>query len=133
MKKSIENIVRHSEVSEKAIEAYLNKRCKENGLLCLKYSNANVTGYPDRLVCCINGKVIWVELKSKGKKPTKLQEIRHQELKKMGHDVWVISSKPEVDELIGYIESIAQRFEIDGIKVREYLESADLRIKKHNV
>ena len=119
MKKSIENIVRHSEVSEKAIEAYLNKRCKENGLLCLKYSNANVTGYPDRLVCCINGKVIWVELKSKGKKPTKLQEIRHQE---------------EVDELIGYIESIAQlRFEIDGIKVREYLESADLRIKKHNV
>ena len=134
MKKSIENIVRHSEVSEKAIEAYLNKRCKENGLLCLKYSNANVTGYPDRLVCCINGKVIWVELKSKGKKPTKLQEIRHQELKKMGHDVWVISSKPEVDELIGYIESMAQlRFEIDGIKVREYLESKDLRIKKQSV
>lgn len=134
MKKSIENIVRHSEVSEKAIEAYLNKRCKENGLLCLKYSNANVTGYPDRLVCCINGKVIWVELKSKGKKPTKLQEIRHMELKKMGHEVWVISSKPEVDELISYIESIAQlRFKIDGIKVREYLESTDLRIKKHNV
>lgn len=134
MKKSIENIVRHSEVSEKAIEAYLNKRCKENGLLCLKYSNANVTGYPDRLVCYINGKVIWVELKSKGKKPTKLQEIRHQELKRMGHEVWVVSSKPEVDELIGYIESIVQlRFKIDGIKVREYLESADLRIKKHSV
>lgn len=134
MKKSIENIVRHSEVSEKAIEAYLNKRCKENGLLCLKYSNANVTGYPDRLVCCINGKVIWVELKSKGKKPTKLQEIRHQELRDLDHKVWVISSKSEVDELIGYIESMAQlRFEIDGIKVREYLESADLRIKKQDV
>lgn len=134
MKKSIENIVRHSEVSEKAIEAYLNKRCKENGLLCLKYSNANVTGYPDRLVCCINGKVIWVELKSKGKKPTKLQEIRHQELRDLGHEVWVVSSKPEVDELIGYIESIVQlRFKIDGIKVREYLESADFRIKKHSV
>lgn len=134
MKNSIENIVRHSEVSEKAIEAYLNKRCNENGLLCLKYSNANVTGYPDRLVCCINGKVVWVELKSKGKKPTKLQEIRHQELRDLGHEVWVVSSKPEVDELIGYIESIVQlRFKIDGIKVREYLESADLRIKKHSV
>ena len=134
MKNSIENIVRHSEVSEKAIEAYLNKRCKENGLLCLKYSNANVTGYPDRLVCCINGKVVWVELKSKGKKPTKLQEIRHQELRDLGHEVWVVSSKPEVDEMIGYIESIVQlRFKIDGIKVREYLESADLRIKKHSV
>lgn len=134
MKKSIENIVRHSEVSEKAIEAYLNKRCKENGLLCLKYSNANVTGYPDRLVCCINGKVIWVELKSKGKKPTKLQEIRHQELRDLGHEVWVVSSKPEVDELIGYVESIVQlRFKIDGIKVRKSLESQNLRIKKHSV
>ena len=43
MKKQVENIVRHSEVSEKAIEAYLVKRCKESGLLCLKYSNANKT------------------------------------------------------------------------------------------
>ena len=35
---------------------------------------------------------------------------------------------------MGYIESIAQlRFEIDGIKVREYLESADFRIKKQSV
>ena len=67
MKKQVENIVRHSEVSEKAIEAYLVKRCKESGLLCLKYSNANTTGYPDRLVCLPHGNVVWVELKSKGK------------------------------------------------------------------
>ncbi len=134
MKKKVENIVRHSEVSEKAIEAYLVRRCKESGLLCLKYSNANTTGYPDRLVCLSHCNVVWVELKSKGKKPTKLQEIRHQELRDLDHKVWVISSKPEVDELIGYIESIAQlRFEIDGIKVREYLESADFRIKKQSV
>ena len=134
MKKQVENIVRHSEVSEKAIEAYLVKRCKESGLLCLKYSNANTTGYPDRLVCFSFGGVVWVELKSKGRKPTKLQEIRHQELRDLDHKVWVISSKPEVDELIGYIESIAQlRFEIDAIKVREYLESTNLRIKKLNV
>lgn len=100
MKKSIDNIIRHSEVSEKAIEAYLNKRAKENSLLCLKYANANVTGYPDRLVCIPGGSVIWVELKSKGKKPTKLQQIRHRELEKIGHLVCVISSKHEVDSLI---------------------------------
>lgn len=100
MKKSIENIVRHSEVSEKAIEAYLNKRAKENGLLCLKYANANVTGYPDRLVCIPGGFVVWVELKSKGKKPTKLQQIRHSELVSLGHEVHTIDSKSKVDELI---------------------------------
>ena len=103
MRKNVENIVRHSEVSEKAIEAYLVKRCKESGLLCLKYSNANTTGYPDRLVCLPHCNVIWVELKSKGKKPTKLQEIRHQELKRMGHEVWVISTKEMVDRLISLV------------------------------
>lgn len=109
MKKNVENIVRHSEVSEKAIEAYLNKRAKENGLLCLKYANANVTGYPDRLVCIPGGFVVWVELKSKGKKPTKLQQIRHSELEKIGHLVCVISNKHEVDCLIDSInEEIAK-------------------------
>ena len=104
MKRSIENIVKHSEVSEKAIESYLNKRAKESGLLCLKYSNANTTGYPDRLICLPDGKVVWVELKSKGRKPNKLQAIRHEELAKLGHMVWVISSKEMVDNLISYIE-----------------------------
>lgn len=103
MKQSITNIIRHSEVSEKAIETYLNKRTKESGLLCLKYANANVTGYPDRLVCIPGGKVIWVELKSKGKKPTKLQQIRHAELKGIEHSVWVIDSKEQVDNLIDEI------------------------------
>ena len=90
MKKQVENIVRQ----------YLVKRCKESGLLCLKYSNANTTGYPDRLVCLPHCNVVWVELKSKGKKPTKLQEIRHQELQDLGHQVFVISSKEGVDKLI---------------------------------
>ncbi len=100
MRKKVENIVRHSEVSEKAIEAYLVRRCKESGLLCLKYSNANTTGYPDRVVCLPHCNVVWVELKSKGKKPTKLQEIRHQELQELGHQVFVINSKEGVDKLI---------------------------------
>ena len=113
MRKKVENIVRHSEVSEKAIEAYLVRRCKESGLLCLKYSNANTTGYPDRVVCLPHCNVVWVELKSKGKKPTKLQEIRHQELQELGHQVFVIDSNEGVDKLIsdadvmkGYLNSI---------------------------
>lgn len=105
MKKSIESIVRHSEVSEKAIEAYLNRQAKENNLLCLKYANANVTGYPDRLICIPGGKVVWVELKSKGKTPTKLQQIRHAELQGIGHRVLVISSKEQVDNLISGINN----------------------------
>ncbi len=111
MKQEIKNIVHHAEVSEKAIEKYLVERCREAGLLCLKYSNPNAVGYPDRLVCLPEGKIVWVELKSKGKKPTKLQQIRHKELQDHGQDVYVIDSKPEVDRLVALLQGYKERTE----------------------
>jgi len=99
MKQSIKNIVEHAEVSEKEIEKYLCKRMKEIGLLCLKYSNPNETGYPDRVIVLPASQCMWVELKSKGRKPSKVQELRIAELQKLKHVVWVIDNKPLVDEL----------------------------------
>ena len=99
-KRSIENITNHAEVSEKAIERYLVEQAKQNGLLCLKYSNPNMVGYPDRLLVLPDGRVIWVELKSKGRKPTKIQQVRIAELSGMGHTVRVIDNKADIDELI---------------------------------
>lgn len=98
--KKLENITRHSEVSEKAIEKYLVESVRAIGGVCLKYSNANMVGYPDRVVCLHGGKTVWVELKSKGKKPTKMQAIRQSELVSMGHEVHVIDNKQSIDELI---------------------------------
>ncbi|WP_199741417.1 VRR-NUC domain-containing protein [Prevotella sp. OH937_COT-195] len=100
MKKNVENIVHHAEVSEKEIEKYLCKRMKEIGLPCLKYSNPNMVGYPDRLIVLPCNIVMWVELKSKGKKPTKVQQLRIAELKQLKHVVWVIDNKPLIDELV---------------------------------
>ena len=98
--KKLEHITNHSEVSEKAIEKYLVEAVKAIGGICLKYSNANMVGYPDRVICLHGGKTVWVELKSRGKKPTKIQTIRQSELVSLGHEVHVIDSKPKVDELI---------------------------------
>lgn len=100
MNKQIANIVHHAEVSEKEIEKYLNRRAKEAGLLSLKYSNAMVAGYPDRLLVLPGSKVVWVELKSRGKKPTRLQLARHAELQALGHQVHVIDNKNDIDNLI---------------------------------
>lgn len=100
MKKNVENIVRHSEVSEKEIEKYLCQRMKEIGLPCLKYSNPNVVGYPDRLIVLPASQCMWVELKSKGRKPTKIQQLRISELKELKHVVWIIDNKPLIDELV---------------------------------
>lgn len=102
MKQNIRLIVKHAEVSEKEIEKYLCERVKAAGGVCLKYSNPGVTGYPDRVVLLPGGVTFWVELKSKGRKPTKLQQIRIESLRKMCHEVYVADSKEKIDELIGY-------------------------------
>lgn len=94
------NITDHAEVSEKAIERYLAQEVRRLGGICLKYSNANMVGYPDRVVCLPHGKTVWVELKSKGKKPTKMQTIRQAELACLGHEVYCIDNKKTIDELI---------------------------------
>lgn len=102
--KSIENLTRRADFSEKAIERYLVDMAKQNGLLCLKYSNANMVGYPDRLLVLPGGGVVWVELKSKGRKPTRIQQLRMAELSAMGHEVKVIDNKADIDELIEFFK-----------------------------
>lgn len=96
----LEHITRHADVSEKAIEKYLVEQVKAIGGLCLKYSNAYMVGYPDRLVCLPGGYTAWVELKSKGKKPSTIQRLRMQELAAMGYEVHTADSKTKIDELI---------------------------------
>lgn len=94
------NIVNHSEESEKSIERYLVDKAKDLGMPCLKYSNPNMVGYPDRLLVLPDARVVWIELKSRGKKPTKIQLARHEELRRIGHAVRVIDNKADIDELL---------------------------------
>ena len=42
----------------------------------------------------------WIELKSKGKKPTKLQTIRIDQLASLGHQVFVADSKERINEIL---------------------------------
>ena len=106
MDKKIENIVRHADVSEKAIEAYLVRKVKDLGGVCLKYSNPGVVGYPDRVVLLQDGFTVWVELKSKGKQPNKVQQLRIDQLRQMGHNVAVVDSKDQVDTLLQAVDFV---------------------------
>ena len=102
MKKEIANIVNHSEVSEKAIERYLVDEVKKIGGVCLKYSNQNIAGYPDRLILLPGAVTIWIELKSKGKHTTALQNIRLHTLSNLGYDTYVCDSKESIDECLKF-------------------------------
>ena len=100
MKKQLIKLVSQSEMSEKAIEQYLVKQVKKVGGICLKYSNPGDTGYPDRICLLPEGKVIFVELKSKGEKPRKIQLARMNELKSIGFEVHICDSREFVDTII---------------------------------
>lgn len=99
MRREIE-LADHAQYSEKAIEAYLVKRAKEEGGKALKYFNPSETGYPDRLLILPGCLPIWIEVKSHGKKPRPIQMARIKELLALGQPVMVADSKEIIDNII---------------------------------
>lgn len=83
--------------SEKKIEKALCKRVKELGGLCDKFTSPGKRAVPDRVVTLPGGRVIFVELKAPGKKPTVLQGRDHARRRELGCDVRVIDSLEDVD------------------------------------
>lgn len=100
MKRSIEKIVKHAEVSEKAIEQYLTDSVKKLGGICLKYNNPGMVGFPDRVCLLPCGVTLWVELKSKGQQLRTMQRIRISQMVHLGHLVNVCKSKEDIDEML---------------------------------
>jgi hypothetical protein len=85
---------------ERDIEQYLRKRVKEKGGTAYKFESPGNAGVPDRIVVFPGGRIIFVELKAPGKKPTNLQLAQHRKLTNLGCTVLVIDSKEKVDEFI---------------------------------
>lgn len=99
-----------ADTSEKAIEKYLRERVEEEGGICLKYSNPNQVGYPDRAVLMPGGVTLWVELKSTGEKPTRLQQERFRRMGDIGHNVTVIDTKAAVDRFVNLAMAITGQY-----------------------
>ncbi len=75
---------------EKTIEAALVKRVAALGGLCEKFVSPGRRSVPDRLVSLPGGRIVFVELKAPGKKPTPLQERDHAKRRALGFEVLVI-------------------------------------------
>lgn len=85
---------------ERNIEAYLRDSVKKAGGIAYKWVSPGNNGVPDRIVIIPGGKIIFVELKAPGKKPTALQQVQHDKLRALGCDVRVIDSREGVEDLI---------------------------------
>ena len=84
---------------ERDIEAYLVKRCKEIGALCDKFTSPQRRSVPDRLIT-FGGRVLFVELKATGKKPTEAQVRDRERRRAAGAEVVWLDSCDKVDELV---------------------------------
>ena len=76
---------------ERVIEKKVCALAERRGFLVHPKVGAGRRGWPDR-VFTKPGRVIFVEFKSPGRRPTALQAHTHRTLKEQGYDVHVIDS-----------------------------------------
>lgn len=106
---------------ERDIEAYLVKRCKEIGALADKFTSPQRRSVPDRLIT-FKGRVLFVELKATGKKPTEAQVRDHERRRAAGAEVVWLDSCAAVDVVVKGLERglfIDVAYVDDNYKVRE--------------
>jgi hypothetical protein len=85
--------------SESKLQSRIIKHLTEKGYYVLKINVCNRPGHPDLEVMWKDkkgvGRLIFIEVKDKGKKPSILQTYRHEELRNHGFAVHVIDSWEE--------------------------------------
>lgn len=86
--------------SEKAVERKLVEGVREMGGMAIKMLTDQFSGLPDRLVLLPGGRVLFVELKTTGQKPRKLQVSVHNALRAIGFRVEVVDTIEGVKKLL---------------------------------
>jgi hypothetical protein len=82
---------------EKHVEAKIVRHCKSMGLLAYKFSSPARRGVPDRLIVG-RGKVLFLEVKSAGNKPTTLQLHEMDILNKAGvYATWADNAQTAIE------------------------------------
>ena len=94
------SIIGEKKDSEKTLERSLVEKIRQLDGICLKLQGNMYAGMPDRLILLPGGRAVFVELKSEGIKPRKLQIIRHQELRALGFEVFVIDTHEKLTQFL---------------------------------
>ena len=86
--------------SEKVLERKLVRHIAELGGWCIKLPAQHITGLPDRLCLMPGGVAFFVEVKTTGEKPRKIQTLIHQRLRGLGFKVLVIDKSIQIKEIV---------------------------------
>ncbi len=90
---------------EKVIEQQLVEAVKNAGGLCPKFVSPGFDGMPDRIVLLPGSKAAFVEVKSPGKKPRPLQLKRHDQLRRLGFQVYVLDRADQIGGILHGIQT----------------------------
>lgn len=86
--------------SEKVIERRLVEAVKQRGGLCIKLLCDQFLGLPDRMCLLPEGVIIFVEVKTTGCKPRKIQSFVHSQLRALGFAVEIIDRIEDINTII---------------------------------
>ena len=89
--------------SEKVVEHKLVELVKINGGMCIKLLCDQLIGLPDRMCLFPGHKIVFVELKTTGRKPKRIQAYMHNKLRALGFRVEVIDT---VESIINFVDDI---------------------------
>ena len=85
---------------EKQIEKKLVQAVKAAHGMCPKLVSPGTDGMPDRMVLLPEGNIAFVEVKAPGEKARPLQARRHEQLRRLGFDVFLLDDQERVPEII---------------------------------
>ena len=98
--------MKKDETSEKVFERELSKFVEERGGMAVKLLSQFIKGLPDRMYLLHGSIVLFVEFKSTGKKPTKIQEYIHKRLQALGFLVLVVDSVESYEKAKNLIDHL---------------------------
>lgn len=106
--------MKKEETSEKVFERELSKFVEERDGMAVKLLSQFIKGLPDRMYLLHGGIVVFVEFKSTGKKPTKIQSYIHAKIQALGFPVFVVDSVETYEEAKNLIDHLIKMSEVYG-------------------
>lgn len=106
--------MKKDETSEKVFERELSRFVEESEGMAVKLLSQFIKGLPDRMFLLKSGIVVFVEFKSTGKKPTKIQSYIHAKIQALGFPVLVVDSVETYEEAKKIIDHLIKMREIYG-------------------
>ena len=103
-------------ISEKALEkTFSDQLNRTKKVWVIKLLSTFIKGLPDRMILCKGGYVGFAEIKTTGKKPTKIQLYIHDKLRSFGFEVFVIDDIESRNNAISFfLKNVKERNNVMG-------------------